>query len=318
MPLTQFRILYERNDTWRTNYDYTVGPTMVLHVGVGYIRYRNPDVMRGRRHELRRRRPARTERLRARLLRAFPGSPGLSGNQGGMGLSMGPTNGNLYFEDKPTANASLTYIRGNHSFKLGADWRIDVWTNRAYIQAIGNYTFGTAQTGLPSTQASPLTGGSVGFAYASFLLGMADSATCRSARRSAIPQDLVVAVPSGHLESHPQTDAGLRPSLGPGMPAREIHNRWSPCSPRSPQSRPQAGCPAPPSTRVNGPSRCNCQFTDKYPYAIGPRIGVAYQFTPKTVLRGGWGFAYTRRQSVRLSGSTALLGTGWNTLNFQS
>ena len=45
VPLTQLRILYERNDTWRTNYDYTISPTMVLHVGIGYIRYRNPDVM---------------------------------------------------------------------------------------------------------------------------------------------------------------------------------------------------------------------------------------------------------------------------------
>jgi len=29
-PLTQLRILYERNDTWRANYDYIVRPTMVL------------------------------------------------------------------------------------------------------------------------------------------------------------------------------------------------------------------------------------------------------------------------------------------------
>jgi hypothetical protein len=45
IPLTQLRILYERNDTWRSNFDYTLRPTLLLHLGIGYIRYRNPDVM---------------------------------------------------------------------------------------------------------------------------------------------------------------------------------------------------------------------------------------------------------------------------------
>src|SRR5690242_14782515 len=45
VPLTQLRILYERNDTYRANADYTITPTMLLHAGIGYIRYRNPDVM---------------------------------------------------------------------------------------------------------------------------------------------------------------------------------------------------------------------------------------------------------------------------------
>ena len=41
-------------------------------------------------------------------------------------------------------------------------------------------------------------------------------------------------------------------------------------------------------------STCGCQFYQQsYPYAIGPRIGVAYQIDPKTVLRGGWGVVYT-------------------------
>ncbi len=40
-------------------------------------------------------------------------------------------------------------------------------------------------------------------------------------------------------------------------------------------------------------SNCACPFYQKtYPYAIGPRLGVAYQINPKTVLRGGWGVTY--------------------------
>jgi hypothetical protein len=40
-------------------------------------------------------------------------------------------------------------------------------------------------------------------------------------------------------------------------------------------------------------SNCNCDFYHSaYPFAIGPRIGAAYQLTPRTVIRGGWGFTY--------------------------
>src|SRR6185369_8625572 len=41
-----------------------------------------------------------------------------------------------------------------------------------------------------------------------------------------------------------------------------------------------------------GPGQCNCRFQNNYPYAIGPRLGLAYQITPKTVLRLGGGIAY--------------------------
>src|SRR5439155_7793928 len=42
----------------------------------------------------------------------------------------------------------------------------------------------------------------------------------------------------------------------------------------------------------NGPGRCGCDFGSNYPYAFGPRLGAAYQITPKTVIRAGWGLVY--------------------------
>ena len=37
---------------------------------------------------------------------------------------------------------------------------------------------------------------------------------------------------------------------------------------------------------------CHCSFAHNYPYAFGPRLGVAYQITDKTVFRAGAGIAY--------------------------
>ena len=314
VPLTQLRILYERNDTWRTNYDYTISPTMVLHAGIGYIRYRNPDVMV---EGVKNYDAVGQLGLKGSVLTpsGFPRITGLSGSLGGMGLNMGPSNGNLYFEDKPTANASLSYIRGNHSYKIGGDWRIDVWTNRAYNQAIGNYTFGTAQTGQPSTQASPVSGGSVGFGYASFLLGSAASATVgppgdpqyRRKSYSLFLQD------TWKVTRKLTLDYGIR--WDQAMPTREIHNRWSAFSPKV--ANPSAGGLLGATIYEGfGAGRCNCQFTDVYPYAVGPRVGGAYQLTPKTVLRGGWGLTYTPLIAFGYLGFGSALGTGWNTLSF--
>ncbi len=48
---------------------------------------------------------------------------------------------------------------------------------------------------------------------------------------------------------------------------------------------------------------CHCDFVHSYPYALGPRIGFAYQFSPKTVVRGGWGFIYGFAPDINVSTS---------------
>jgi Carboxypeptidase regulatory-like domain/TonB dependent receptor len=317
IPLTHLRILYERNDTYRTNYDYTITPTMVLHAGIGYIRYRNPDVMLDgvKNFDSVGQLGLKGSDLPGGL--GFPSLGTISGNLGGMGLAMGPSNGNLYFEDKPTAIASLSWVHGNHSYKIGIDWRKDVWTNRAYQQAIGAYSFSAAQTQLPSVNVNPVTGGSTGYAYASFLLGQASSASIgppfdpqyRRQSYALFIQD------TWKVTRKLTLDYGLRWDLS--RPTREIDNRWSEFSPTTPN--PSAGGLLGATIYEGfGTGRCNCQFVSAYPLAIGPRVGAAYQITPKTVLRAGWGLSYTPLSAFGYLGGGSALGTAWNSLSFAS
>ena len=37
---------------------------------------------------------------------------------------------------------------------------------------------------------------------------------------------------------------------------------------------------------------CNCNFAKNYPWAFGPRLGFAYTYDNKTVIRGGFAIAY--------------------------
>ena len=39
---------------------------------------------------------------------------------------------------------------------------------------------------------------------------------------------------------------------------------------------------------------CHCAFAHNYPWAYGPRLGIAYQVISKTVIRVGAGLSYTK------------------------
>ena len=88
---------------------------------------------------------------------------------------LGPTNGNHYTTEKPTAVTSLTWVRGSHTYKAGGQFRLDAFSN---VQVVGNGSNGTGsfsfsgnETGLPYLQSTNVGGGTIGNPYASFLLG---------------------------------------------------------------------------------------------------------------------------------------------------
>ena len=97
----------------------------------------------------------------------------------------------------------------------------------------------------------------------------------------------------------------------------EIHYRTSMFGPTIPNPS-VGGLPGALVYEGYGPGRCNCQFTTAYPYAVAPRLGVAYQLTPKTVLRGGWGLFYGALPTYSYITNGALLGVGFNQLQFTS
>lgn len=67
-----------------------------------------------------------------------------------------------------------------------------------------------------------------------------------------------------------------------------------------------------------GPGRCDCQFTDTYQFALGPRLGIAYQLNSKTVVRAGWGITYSPLANWwYVTGGTSL-GVGFNDVTFST
>jgi hypothetical protein len=297
--------------TTRVNYDQNLTPTLLLHLGSGYLRFHNPDSSNAA--------VLNYDAVAGIGFRGgattpggFPRVAGLNtGVGGGLSLGLGPTNANRYYDGKWTSVANATYIRGNHTFKLGGEFRLDSWTDRNTRGAQGILNFGAAETALPYLQTTNIGGGNIGFPYASFMLGLVNNASVNAVqdpqwRKKAwamFIQD------TWKITRKLTLDYGLRWDLM--TQGHELHNRNSMFGPTI--VNPSAGGLLGGIVyEGKGPGRCNCEFTDKYPYAIGPRLGVAYQLDSKTVLRAGTGVTYANLPTYSYFTNAAILGVGFD------
>ena len=73
----------------------------------------------------------------------------------------------------PSFNAYLNWVKDNHTYKFGSEFRTEGYPPRVDGNTDGVYTFSAAETGQPF-QTAAVGGANVGFGYASFLLGLVD------------------------------------------------------------------------------------------------------------------------------------------------
>jgi hypothetical protein len=288
LPITAAIGTFIWSPTQRLNLDYTLTPTLLLHFGIGYQKdyFTDDPPLIG--YDA-----AKDLGLKgATTTRMFPSFTGLSNAQGGM-KNMGP-GGNRHplLYSKPTANTSATWVTGNHTFKLGGELRLDANSSTLYTNTNGTYGFSGNETALPYLQTATTGGGTIGFPYASFLLGQADSV--RIAPLNVIrlgKHQLGVFVQDTWKVTRKLTlDYGLRWDYSSYL--KEQYGKLAQFAPLV--ANPAAGGhPGAVEFEGDGSGRCNCTFSQPYPYAIGPRLGVAYQINNKTVLRGGWGVVYS-------------------------
>jgi outer membrane receptor protein involved in Fe transport len=279
----------------RLSLDQTVTPTFLVHVGVGEMRYDHIDSA-----------PESSLTYGAvqklGLVGAFssagpfPEITGLASAQGGFTTSVsgpsnpttiGPTNAGQYVNDNPTVTISATWVRGNHTYKAGAEGHKNIWSDINYSGQGGIYNFSSAETGLPYLQLASLKGGSVGFPYASFLLGQVDSASVNSGQDPQMRKSAygVFIQDTWKITRTLTLDYGLRWDYQTAL--HKVYNRFSEFAPNI--ANPSAGgLPGAVAYEGTGPGRCDCSFIKTYPFALGPRLGLAYQINSKTVIRAGW------------------------------
>ena len=310
--LSRVRIQNIWSMTTRVNYDQTLTPTLLLHLGAGFIRYRNPDTVP----------PVSFDFDLTKL--GITGAPGTGfprlgpiGDSvlGGMALPFGTGNRTLLFDQKATGVASLSWTHGNHTSKFGGDWKLETTSPLIYNNLTPTFNFSGSQTSQPLYGQVLPSGTGTGSSWASFLLGLYDSA---SAGNASTPQNrrkslALFVQDTWKLTRKLTLDYGLRWDYQ--GPLGELWDRQSTFSPTTPNPNAN-GLLGAVIYAGKGNGRCNCTLVPAYKKAYAPRIGAAYQLNQKTVLRAGWGLVYGPLSPTAVAPSTASMG--FNVVNMPS
>jgi hypothetical protein len=225
---------------------------------------------------------------------------------------------------------NLTWVKGNHTAKFGADVRRARFDQTLYYNVSGQFTFDGS------------TSNSVQYSdnYASYLLGLADNYVQGSAQRENVRTTGVYlfAQDSWKIKPSLTLNYGLRWELD--TPLTDVLRHVQTFRPG--QNTTQYPCTLTPDEQTNfGASTCAdagvlptglvvpgdkgvpAGMTQTYYKAFAPRIGIAYSpDNGKTSIRAGWGFFYNPMEQLVLEqfgaeppfgGSTFLPATFFNT-----
>jgi len=287
------------SNTYRLNFDETLTPTLLLHFGAGLLDTRIND--HSDRFD-----PVAQIGLTGTNSTLFPVIGAVVGaanstlleNQGGMNYTTGAGNQIHLIYRKPTANTSLTWVHNNHTYKFGGEMMVDGYQMFNETYTMGWFNYSPNETGMPALNGVSLAS-TVGFSYASFLMGLVDNGF------SAVPA--VTHMGAHSISGFAQDswkatrkltlDYGLRYDFSTYL--RDGNGYYGIFSPSTPN--PNAGNrPGAIIFEGYGGGRCNCQFSTNYPFAFGPRLGLAYQLTPTMVLRVGSGVSYFKTDDNNL------------------
>jgi len=283
--LTGVNATNNRSTTVRVNYDQTITPTLLFHVGAGYLYLWAPALTE----------PFDQSKigLTGFYSNRFPSFGGLfNGTTGGTTLASGAgVFGNQQqWDQKPTGNVNLTWVKNNHTFKFGGEMIIEGVINNTPARANGIFGISADQTRNPWENGKSGLSSSSGFGYASFLLGQVNSL------QTSPPADMRLgnhafsffAQDTWKVTRKLTLDYGVRYDYQTYL--KEQYGRMQSADFTTLNTK--VGYPGTVKYEGFGGGRCNCNFSNNYPWAIGPRLGVAYQINSKTVIRGGAAISY--------------------------
>ena len=198
-------------------------------------------------------------------------------------------------------NEDVTWIRGRHSMKFGTEIRKEQFTIFQISAPRGDMGYGPDFTDNPQF---PLNGdGSTagGNDFASFLLGVPDYADLASLQNVDYHRRIFAFFAEDDIRVNPKLTLNLGLRYEIFMPVTEAKNQEATFDFRSDSLIVPKGQNMPltptiasflPVQRNGSPGLVSPDYLD-----LAPRIGFAYQLTPKLVLRGGYGIFYGGQES---------------------
>ncbi len=303
--------------TERLNYDYTLTPTLLLHFGAGYSRTlfvdTSPNTYNGNQFNC-----STLGVTGCDVAYNFPTFTSMIPTNAASTLGGMQQMGNALLHTttttlRPSFNANTTWIHGDHTFKFGSEvWfqgnitappsGVGMSFGCTFSSTCSNTNYGATAQPYSFTPAAGQGAQQMGNYYANFLLGDAISTTqyAPTDNRMGKSQWGFYAQDSWKVTRKLTVSYGLRYDLA--TPTREQYGRSADLGVTTPNPAVggQLGAPIFQAT-------CGCNFMKTYPWAFGPRLGIAYQLDEKTVFRGGWGLAYGVPNDINPSSSSQLV-----------
>ncbi|HEX4576153.1 MAG TPA: TonB-dependent receptor, partial [Edaphobacter sp.] len=222
---------------------------------------------------------------------------------------------NITIAENYTLLDNVQWNVGKHSLTIGGQiawllYNVTPLTGGSSFLTLANAVTETA--GLNGTFAATAN---TGLSYASFLIGQID--------KGSLTQNVVQEYGSRFRAISPYIqdnwkvtekltlDLGLRYDFFPSL--REVHDNMSFFNPNL--ANPVTGINGALQFTGTGANTCNCRTpVNNYYQNLGPRLGLAYQVDPKTVIRASYGVMYTHGNGV--GGGSGYASQTGNTLGF--
>jgi carboxypeptidase family protein len=277
-PTGVYQLQYTPGRMVRVAYDWTISSNVINHAAIGYNRFGNLNQSVFIDQDW----PSKiglqnVDQTHFPTL-VFGGTVYQGGGIGaggrlGSGNAGGSYNGSTIFMD------DLTIVRGSHNFKTGFELR-KYYINNRNRSGSGNFNFNPIQTGLPGFADS------TGHSFASFLLGAVNDAGRGIAAANfgyRVTQPGFYFMDDWKVTQKLTLNLGLRWEIIGGF--NEVAGRESAID----LLKPNPGAGNRPGALVFADEMGRKGFQDTYYYMISPRVGFAYAFNKKLVMRGGYG-----------------------------
>ncbi|MCI0723106.1 MAG: TonB-dependent receptor [Acidobacteria bacterium] len=266
--------LPQRTRYFRFSHDYVLSPALLNHFNYGFSRRFRQELSNG-------------------LFQDYPRRLGLNGvaqttfpciRWVGFGEGINNCGDSDFADNTYQLNDNLSWIKGRHTLKFGFEVRQQQFNTRRLTETSGRFQFDAPQTS---------NGMSGGHSFASFLLGQVSRGDLNLGRSQGIRFGYYAGFAQDDFKVTPKLtlNYGFRYELP--VPASEAHDRFSVVDPSLPN--PGAGNLLGAYTFFGeGPGRNGRKRPqDTYKKSYGPRFGFAYEWTPDTVIRGGYGIYYS-------------------------
>ncbi|HEY8562475.1 MAG TPA: TonB-dependent receptor [Pyrinomonadaceae bacterium] len=299
----------------RVQHDFTITNNILNHLNLGYNRTKvqNFNFGRGAGRASALGIPVGTTQDLGLPMVGFPG-------YGDPVLSTDPrayqTGGSTFFDNVTGDNTYqiadfVTYTRGRHTLRFGADYR------RQFLVVDGHFDIG-GQFNFRSNQTARTDEGIEGYPIASLLVGRPEFSF--NSRQTVVPEYEYMFA-AGFVQDDIKVTPKLTLNVGirydynaPRTESQDFLRGFSPTTPN-----PALGGRLGAIIGASGQGGVQARYRGLVKpdrKAFGPRLGFAYAFNEKTVFRGGWGIYYS--PVFYGNGGDGLLGynSGGNPINF--